>query len=236
MAKRPSSSPHHNQLLAALSTGDFDLLDSHLTPLPMKVQHVCEEPNKPIRHVYFMEEGIASVVAVTKHDKQIEIGIIGPEGMTGLAVVMGNDRSPHSTYVQAAGAAHRITVPHLRDAMESSDTLQPMLLKFVQTFMTQTAHTAIANGRATLEERLARWLLMAHDRLESDELPLTHELVSLMLGVRRAGVTTTVHSLECNGLIKSQRGKISVIDREGLEKVAGSYYGVPEAEWQRLMT
>jgi CRP-like cAMP-binding protein len=94
---------------------------------------------------------------------------------------------------------------------------------------------AVANGRVTLEERLARWLLMAHDRLESDELPLTHEFLSLMLGVRRAGVTTTVHSLESSGLIKSQRGKISVIDREGLEKIAGSYYGVPEAEWQRLM-
>lgn len=235
MAKRPSSSPHHNQLLATLSISDFDLLDSHLTPFPMKVRHVCEEPNKPIRHVYFMEEGIASVVAVAKHDKQIEIGIIGSEGMTGLAIVMGNDRSPHSTYVQAAGAAQRITVPHLRDAMGSSDTLQPMLLKFAQTFMTQTAYTAIANGRGTLEERLARWLLMAHDRLEGDELPLTHEFLSLMLGVRRAGVTTTVHNLESDGLIESQRGKISVIDREGLEKIAGSYYGVPEAEWQRLM-
>jgi CRP-like cAMP-binding protein len=235
MAKRPSSSPHRNQILSALSSSDSDLLDPHLSPLLMKLRHVCEEPNKSIRHVYFMEEGIASVVAVAKNDKQIEVGIIGPEGMTGIAIVMGNHRSPHSTYVQAAGSARRISVPHLRGAMNSSDTLQPMLLKFAQVFMTQTAHTAIANGRATLEERLARWILMAHDRLEGDDLPLTHEFLALMLGVRRAGVTTTVNAFEVKGLIRAKRGNITVINRDGIEKIAGPYYGVPEAEWQRLM-
>jgi CRP-like cAMP-binding protein len=236
MAKRPSSSPHRNQILAALSTSDCDLLDPHLTPFPMKLRHVCEEANRPIRHVYFMEEGITSVVAVARHEKPIEIGIIGSEGMTGIAVVMGNHRSPHESYVQVTGQAKRITAPRLRGAMESSDTLQPMLLKFAQTFMTQTAHTAIANGRAKLEERLARWLLMAHDRLDGNELPLTHEFLSLMLAVRRAGVTTAVHSLESEGLIRSQRGKITILDREGIEKIAGAYYGTPEAEWQRLMS
>jgi CRP-like cAMP-binding protein len=203
--------------------------------MPVKLRHVCEEPNRTIRHVYFMEEGIASVVAVSKDDKQIEVGVIGPEGMTGIAVVMGNHRSPHSTYIQAAGQAQRITVPNLRGAMEASDTLQPILLRFAQVFMTQTAHTAIANGRATVEERLARWILMAHDRLEGDELPLTHEFLSLMLGVRRAGVTTAVHDLQSKGLIRAQRGKITIIDRDGVEKFAGAYYGTPEAEWQRLM-
>ena len=178
MAKRPSSSPHRNQILAALSTRDSDLLDPHLTPMLMKLRHVCEEPNRAIRHVYFMEEGIASVVAVAKNDKQIEVGIIGPEGMTGIAVVMGNHRSPHSTYVQAAGSARRISATNLRGAMDSSATLQPMLAQLAQVFMTQTAHTAIANGRATLEERLARWLLMAHDRLEGDDVPLTHEFLA----------------------------------------------------------
>ena len=201
----------------------------------MKLRHVCEEPNRAIRHVYFMEEGIASVVAVAKNDKQIEVGIIGPEGMTGIAIVMGNHRSPHSTYVQAAGSARRLIVSNLRGAMDSSDTLRPMVLKFAQVFMTQTAHTAIANGRATLEERLARWLLMAHDRLEGDDVPLTHEFLSLMLGVRRAGVTTTVNAFETKKLIRSQRGNITVVNRDGIEKIAGPYYGGPEAEWQRLM-
>jgi CRP-like cAMP-binding protein len=201
----------------------------------MKLRHVCEEPNKAIRHVYFMEEGIASVVAVGKNDKRIEVGIIGPEGMTGIAVAMGNHRSPHAIFVQAAGRAQRMTAPNLRDAMDNSDSLQPALLKFAQAFMTQTAHTAIANGRATVVERLARWILMAHDRLDGDDLPLTHEFLSVMLGVRRAGVTTAVHALASNKLIRSQRGKITVVDRDGLEEIAGGYYGVPEAEWRRLM-
>jgi CRP-like cAMP-binding protein len=119
--------------------------------------------------------------------------------------------------------------------MKDSDTLQAALLKFVQAFMIQTAHTATANGRASLAERLARWILMAHDRLESDELPLTHDFLSLMLGVRRAGVTTALHDLVSKGLIKSQRGIITVLDREGIEEIAAGYYGVPEAEWARLM-
>src|SRR5215212_3923190 len=140
MAKRPSSSSHRNQILAALSTSDLELLEPHLAPLAMKVRHVCEEPNRPIKHVYFMEEGITSVVAVGRNGKEIEIGIVGPEGMTGTAVVMGDHRSPHSTFVQVAGSAQRITVQHFRDAMDNSDTLQPALLKFVQSFMVQTAH------------------------------------------------------------------------------------------------
>jgi CRP-like cAMP-binding protein len=126
-------------------------------------------------------------------------------------------------------------VQNFRAAMDNSDTLQPALLKFVQAFMVQTAYTATANGRATLTERLARWLVMAHDRVEGDDLPLTHDFLSLMLGVRRAGVTTTLHDLASKGLIGSKRGMITVVDREGLEEVAGGYYGVPEAEWQRLM-
>jgi CRP-like cAMP-binding protein len=235
MAKRRSSSAHRNQLLGALSASDFDLLDSRLVLVPLKIRHVCEEAHRPIRYVYFPEEGIASVVAVGSDGKQIEIGIIGLEGMTGVGIVMGNHRSPHATYVQVAGQAQRITVPHFREAMDGSKTLQPLLLKFAQVFMIQTAHTAIANGHATLEERLARWLLMAHDRLDGDELPLTHEFLALMLGVRRAGVTNTVHSLESNRLIRSQRGRITVVDRDGIEKVAGAFYGTPEAEWQRLM-
>jgi len=235
MAKRrSSSSPHRNQILSELSTNDLELLEPHLAPIAMKIRHVCEEPNKPIKHVYFMDEGIASVVAVGKKGKEIEVGIIGPEGVTGLPIIMGDHRSPHSTFVQVAGSAQRITVQNFREAMDNSDTLQPVLLKFALAFMIQTAHTATANGRATLAERLARWILMAHDRIEGDDLPLTHDFLSVMLGVRRAGVTTALHDLGSKGLIESKRGMITVIDREGIKEIAGTYYGVPEAEWQRL--
>jgi len=235
MSKRSSPSPHRNQILSALSTSDLDLLEPHLASIAMKVRHVCEEPNKSIKHVYFMEEGITSVVAIGKKGKKIEVGIIGPEGVTGFPVIMGNHRSPNSTFVQIAGSAQRITVPNLREAMDKSESLRRSLLKFAQSFMIQTAHTAVANGSATLAERLARWLLMAHDRVEGDDLPLTHDFLSIMLGVRRAGVTTALHDLESRALIRSKRGLITIIDREGIEEIAGGFYGTPESELQRLM-
>jgi CRP-like cAMP-binding protein len=234
MAKHPSPSPHRNQILSSLSASDLGLLEPHLASIAMKVRHVCEEPNKPIKHVYFMEEGITSVVAITKKGKKIEIGI-GSEGVTGFPVIMGNHRSPNSTFVQIAGSAQRIAVTDLREAMDKSESLRRSLLKFAQSFMIQTAHTAVANGSATLAERLARWLLMAHDRVEGDDLPLTHEFLSLMLGVRRAGVTTALQDLESKALIRSRRGLIRILDRDGIEEIAGSFYGIPESEWQRLM-
>ena len=155
--------------------------------------------------------------------------------MSGLAVVLGDEQSPQSTYVQIAGRGMRISAGDLRNAMGLSGSLRSLLLRYVQTFMVQTAHTAVANARATLPQRLARWLLMAHDRVASDALPLTHEFLSLMMGVRRAGVTEAMHELAGLNLIKATRGEISILNRRGIEKMAGSYYGAPEAEYRRLV-
>jgi CRP-like cAMP-binding protein len=235
MSAAASAAVDPNRLLAALTACDLGLLDPHLESIALETRRVLEAPNRPIRHVYFMQRGIASVVAVNDDDKQVEIGIVGCEGMTGMTVVMGDDRSPHATYIQVAGHGRRIAAGKLRQALEKSSSLHQSLLKFAHAFMIQTAHTAIANGRASLEERLARWILMAHDRVPSDTLPLTHEFLSIMLGVRRAGVTVALHGLEGRGLIKSRRGLIRLIDREGVRAVAGGYYGTPEAELKRLM-
>ena len=120
--------------------------------------------------------------------------------------------------------------------MNRSDSLRALMLKSAQAFMIQTAHTALANGRAKLEERLARWLLMAHDRMNSDAVPLTHEFLAVMLGVRRAGVTVALHSFERRGLIATRRGQLTLVNRAGIEQVAGSFYGMPEAELKRLMS
>jgi CRP-like cAMP-binding protein len=178
---------HRNRLLAALSPGDLALLEPHLQSLPVETRHSLENRNKPIKHIYFMEKGFASVVARGDDGNEIEVGLIGREGMSGMVVVMGNHQSPHHVYVQARGEAQRIKAARFREALGASETLRAFLLRFVQSFMVQTAHTAIANGRASLEKRLARWVLMARDRIEGDELPLTHEFLSLMLGVQRAG-------------------------------------------------
>jgi CRP-like cAMP-binding protein len=163
------------------------------------------------------------------------VSLIGWEGMTGTSVVLGNDRSPHSTYVQGEGEAQRITVPDLREAMEASRTLRTVLLRYVQVFMVQTAHTAIANARAKLDIRLARWLLMAHARVRNNKLPMTHEFLAVMLGVRRAGVTEALHSLVSQKLITTDRGVVVILDRRGIERTAGASYGTPEAEFRRLI-
>jgi CRP-like cAMP-binding protein len=235
VAPDPKSTVFRNQILQALSKEDLAFLTPHLTPVGLASREEIERHNRPIKAIVFPESGIISVVARGAHNKQIEAGIIGREGMTGLMVVLGDDRSPHSTYVQIAGKGHRIQSDDLRKATRESATLHNVMLRFAQAFMIQSTHTAISNGNAKLEERLARWLLMAHDRVDGDELPLIHEFLALMLAVRRPGVTVAVHSLEKQGLIQAGRGLITVIDRKGLEEIANGSYGVPEAEYKRLM-
>lgn len=167
-ATRPS-----NHMLKAISRSDFALLAGELEFVELPLRLHLEEANRPIKHVYFPEAGIASIVANGGHDREIEVGIIGREGMTGLNVVMGNDRSPHSTFIQMEGRGARISADRLRAAMDKSESLRLCFLHFVQAFAVQAAHTALANGRGTVEERLARWMLMAHDRIEGDELAFT---------------------------------------------------------------
>jgi CRP-like cAMP-binding protein len=227
--------PPRNQLLAAMSPSDLALLQPHLRPMAMPVLTDLERPNQRIQTVYFMDAGIASVVGVQPDETRIEVGLIGREGMTGLAVLLGGEQSPHSTYIQVAGEGQRMPAKELRKAIAASETMRSLLLKFIQVFMVQTAHTAIANARAHVDRRLARWILMAHDRTGDDTLPLTHEFLSLMLGVRRAGVTETLQSLKQLRLIDTGRSKIIVRDRKGIERLAQGCYGVPEKEYRRLI-
>jgi CRP-like cAMP-binding protein len=218
-----------------MSAADLALLRPHLQPIAMPLLKDMERPNQRIETVYFMEAGIASVVAVQPDETRVEVGLIGCEGMSGTAVVLGGDQSPHSTYMQVAGEGQRIAAKELRKAMNASVSLHGLLLKFVQAFMVQTAHTAIANARAHIDQRLARWILMAHDRVRDTTLPLKHEFLALMLGVRRAGVTEALQSLKRKKLIDTGRNQIIVLNRKAIEQVAGNSYGVPEKEYRRLI-
>jgi CRP-like cAMP-binding protein len=231
---QPQSTHRRNHLLACLAPADHACLASYLETVDLPVRHVVEAANKPIKHVYFPTSGIISVVASGPKDRQIEVGIVGLEGMSGISIVLGDDRSPNETFVQVAGAGVRILAGTLGSAMDDSPSMRLCFSQYAQAFMVQTAHTALANGRAKVEERLARWLLMAHDRLDGDELPLTHEFLALMLGVRRAGVTTTLHFLESKKLISLDRGRIAMLNRDGVAELANGLYGVPEAEYRRL--
>ena len=228
-------SPPRNQLLAAMSAGDLALLQPHLKPIAMAVFKDLEQPNRRIDTVYFMETGIASVVGIQPDQTKVEVGLIGPEGMSGIAVVLGGDQSPNSTYIQVAGEGLRMPAKELRKAMDASKSLRSLLLNFVQVFMVQTTQTAIANARARIDQRLARWILMAHDRISDNTLPLKHEFLALMLGVRRASVTEALQSLKRKRLIDNGRNKIVVRDRKGIERLARGSYGVPEKEYRRLI-
>jgi CRP-like cAMP-binding protein len=225
----PAEVAIRNRLLATLSPADFRLLQPQLEPVPLPVRTCLSEPNMPIEHVYFLEEGIASVVATTPQDRRIEVGIIGREGLTGLPVLLGADRAPRECFIQTSGEGLRIPADDLRRAIAASASLHQHLLRFVHAFMIQMGQTALANGSRLLEERLARRLLMCHDRLDGDDLPTTHEVLSTMLAVRRAGVTEALQVLEDGGIISTRRGQITVLDRAQLEGVAGDSYSVLEA-------
>jgi CRP-like cAMP-binding protein len=217
-----------------LARGDLRLLKPDLVAWSLDVRAPLEDKNEPIAHIYFPETGIVSVVANGAHDREVEVGVIGREGMSGMAVVMGGDRSPHATYIQVAGDGLRLTAGALRRAMRKSPSLRTSFLNFAQAFTIQIAQTALANARANIDERLARWILMAHDRLDGDEVALTHEFLAIMLGVRRAGVTAAMQSLETRGLVETKRARLFVLNRGGLETAANGSYGIPEAEYRRL--
>src|SRR5450432_2290044 len=208
-----------NRLLRMIGLEDWHLVGPQLEAITLEERQVIEVPTKPIAHAYFLDIGVASVVAVDAEDHRIEVGVIGYEGVTGVPLIMGDDRAQHSTYMQIPGSGHRIAQEALCGAIAKSDGLRALMLKSAQGFMIQTAHTALANGRAKLEQRLARWLLMAHDRMTDDAVPLTHEFLAVMLGVRRAGVTVAIHSFEQRGFITTRRGELTVVNRPGLEIV-----------------
>ena len=221
--RRKTSAFSKNRILSRLSAADMALLQPDLEPVELPLRHVLEVPSKPIRHSYFIEYGLASIIAVNG-PKRLEVGLIGCEGVTGLSIVLGNDSSPNETFMQVAGNGIRIAADKLREAISQSRSLELALLGYVHEFMNQIAGTALSNGTATLEQRLARWLLMANDRVRGSEVPLTHEFLSLMLGVRRAGVTVALNHLEQRALISLSRKQIVISDRRGLKAAANGTY------------
>jgi CRP-like cAMP-binding protein len=225
---------HANRLLADMDPEDLARIEPHLRHVDLPVTTDLEKAGQKVEYLYFLERGIASVVASNAKGRQIEIGLIGREGVTGFPILLGDSVSSHSTYMQIGGAGHKVPASVISDALKYSPRLREQLARFAHTLMIQTAHTALANGRANILERLSRWILMAHDRVEGNVLPITHVFLSLMLGVRRAGVTLALHELEGRKLIRATRGQITVLDRAGIEQMTNGFYGQPELEYARL--
>jgi CRP-like cAMP-binding protein len=223
-----------NRILASLSPGDFGSLAPHLDPVDFKVRRVFFRPYEPIETVVFPESGFASVVATTESGRSLEVGIIGREGVIGVPVIFGQTLTPYNSYAQVAGAGFEIRADKLWDAMKQSWPLADILLKFAYAFLIQVTHSALANASFTTEQRMARWLLMAQDRVDDDEIPLTHEFLAMMLGTRRASVTEALQALGGRGAIDCKRRRIWVRDRPSLEEAAGDCYGLPESELARV--
>ncbi|MBZ9697523.1 Crp/Fnr family transcriptional regulator [Mesorhizobium sp. CO1-1-9] len=221
-------STFRNHVLKTLTPEDFGLLRPSMHHVELAIKARLEIAHQPIEHVYFPETGIASVVAAMTGGRQSEVGIIGRDGMTGVAVVLGQDRSPNETYIQVASNGWCLPVERLRIAIAESQTLRPSLLRYAHAFLVQSSRTALVNGHSKIEERLARWLLMVNDRAEGDIIYLTHEFLATMLGSRRPGVTTALQMLEYRGLVHAKRGEITIVDRTGMIKLTDGAYGEEE--------
>lgn len=211
-----------------------------ITPLFEEVSlprgEVIARAGKPLEHVYFLSSGIGSVIAVSPRSGLIsEAGMFGCEGFAPTASAVGANSNPYDIVIQVDAHGHRLDVRKFQEVLQTSKALSILLSRYIYVFAAQVSYTALANAAFKIDRRLARWLLMCHDRHNSNELPITHDFISLMLAVRRPSVTTALHVLEGERLIRSERGRIVMRDRMMLEEYARDAYGRPEAEYKVLM-
>lgn len=225
-----------NRLLQALSRADFALLAPHLERVPFAVGDEIAATGERIAWVHFPEAGIAGILDHTEGDRRLAIGLVGLEGMLGWPLVLGEERWPHDVAMRAeAGTAIRIAAPALAAALDGSATLRRTLLRFAQVFGVQVGQSVCSALIHPVDRRMARWILLYHDRVEGDEICLTHEEFRLMLGVRRSSVTDALHKLEAERAVRGLRGRVVVRDRARLLELAGGTYGAPEAAYRRLI-
>lgn len=213
-----------NRILANLSASDFALIEKNLTNVGLAKAQQLNSPDSQIEHCWFIDSGIASIVATSAEGHETEVGIVGRDGMVDVAIVLGADRSPLRSFIQVAGTGFRIPSAALDQAARASATFKARLDLYVYDYLIQVAHTALANASFGVEERLARWLLMCGDRVGDREIVITHEFLSTMLNVRRAGVTLAIQSLERGGYIRAQRGALTIVNRAGLIGFAHDAY------------
>jgi CRP-like cAMP-binding protein len=224
-----------NHLLGVLPSEEWARFATHLVPVNMSLGQVIYESGDRLDHVYFPATSIVSLLYVMQSGASAEIAIVGNEGMIGIALFMGGETTPNRAVVQSAGRAYRLDAHILKDEFHRAGAVQRLLLRYTQALITQTAQTAVCNRHHSIDQQLCRWLLLSIDRLPSNELTMTQELIANMLGVRRAGVTEAAMKLQNAGLIRYSYGHIEVIDRPGLEKRVCECYGVVRRECERLL-
>lgn len=228
--------PLSNALLGSLSSTDLDHVADYLERAPFRNGDMIARAGDPIESICFPETGIAAVLDALEGDRRYAVGLVGSEGFVGWPLLLGDDRWPHDVVMRAEhGEAFRLPSGILRTALAKSDTLRDHLLRFTGIFMTQMSRTIVSSLAHPIERRMARWILLYHDRVLEDEICMTHEEFRLMLGVRRSSVTDALHRLEEEQAIRSLRGRVIVRDRERLAQLASDTYGHAEAEYRRLL-
>ena len=229
-------SPNQNHLLAALPTEEFERLVAHLELVPMLLGDILYEPGSQMQHAYFPTTAIVSLHYVMESGASAETAGVGNEGVVGISLFMGGETTPSSAVVQTAGHAYRLAGRLLKQEFNRAGLMQRLLLRYTQALMTQMSQTAACNRHHSVEQQLCRWLLLTLDRMPTNELIMTQELVASMLGVRREGVTEAAGKLQHAGCIRYRRGHISVLDRSGLETRACECYAVVRKELNRLLS
>jgi CRP-like cAMP-binding protein len=228
--------PKQNHLLAALPHGDFERLSPHLELILMPLGEALYESGGRLQHVYFPTTSIVSLLYVMEDGASAEIAVVGNEGILGISLFMGGETTPSRAVVQSAGYGYRLKAQILKQEFNRAGPVMHLLLRYTQALITQMAQTAVCNRHHSVEQQLCRWLLLSLDRLTTQELSMTQELIANMLGVRREGVTEAAGKLQRAGLISYSRGRITVLDRPGLEKEVCECYAVVKKEFDRLLS
>jgi CRP-like cAMP-binding protein len=232
----PSSADStQNQLLTALPADVFGRLHPHLERVAMPLGSPIYESGGQMQHVYFPTNSIVSLLYVLENGASAEIAVVGNEGVVGISLFMGGDTTPSRAVVQSAGEGYRLKAAVLKSEFQRGGQLMQLLLRYTQALITQMCQTAVCNRHHSVEQQLCRWLLLSLDRLSSNELVMTQELIANMLGVRREGVTEAAGNLQRAGLIRYSRGRITVLDRPGLERSVCECYAVVKKEFDRLL-
>ncbi len=230
-----SHEPEKNRILGALSAAERERVFPHLQLVPMPLGRVLYESGDVLRHVYFPTDSIVSLLYVLEDGASAEISVVGNDGLIGVALFMGGETTPSRAIVQSAGHAYRLMGQLLKEEFHRSGAMQLLLLKYTQALITQMAQTAVCNRHHSVDQQLCRWLLLSLDRLNSNRLTMTQELIANMLGVRREGVTDAAGKLQKLGVIRYARGQITVLDRPKLEQLCCECYGVVKKETDRLL-
>ena len=230
-----SDRQHANRLLVHLTNDDYELLRPHLKPVPLAYKAVLYAPYKPVKYVYFIESGVASMVNTMENGDAAEVGTIGNEGIVGLPVLFGDGIAPTGVYMQVPGAGLRIPAQLFGDQVNMSKTLRTALLHYAAAFFNQVAQSAACIAFHPIEKRCCRWLMMTRDRMPTDEFMLTQEFLAMMLGVRRSSVNAAMRSLQRKGLVSYRRGHVTILDRKQLQAAACECYHVTKREFDRLL-